>query len=795
MFCIVKRSFVASMLCAFVHCPAGETASVQDSLRADYVRAGALLEHGAAAEALQLAENSGKRAVDAGRREYELPFLTVAINAHSALYNTRAALASARRAADVARQLRQPDSMAAVAGLLADIYARLGQNDAALSAVTEAAGLGDALSPGVRARLFALTGRLRFVSGDRTGALREYGRALNEADRAADDAALADTWDSLGFRLLESGDRGGADAALTEAFRLRRMHRDHGIDSSLRNLGMLKLAEGDPRSAAALLDRAAGLIEGGRSRVPPWSVYYHRALAKRALGDLEGALPDFARTFELVRRLRADLIPVDQVQSYVDSKVRRFYSDYVSAGMELYARRPSLGLAAQMFVVSEENRASGLRQTSGWMERLPARYWETIAQVRSLAVANLSDGSAQSRAQLRHLEGELTRIESRAGFTTANSTEKKTPAPALSSLQASLRSSESLLSFHLGDSESYVWAVTNSGIEVHTLPGRQLLTAAVRKFRNGVAVPNDASPRGDKLFQQLFGRLSKAVHGRRDWILVLDDALFELPFSALRNADRYTIELHTIRVLPSAFMLLDRTAGEQRSGLLAVGDPVYNSADARRAGTSQSAALSTVVGRREAAIELARIPASGVEARRCASVWRSGAAVVLTGADVTRSRLEEELLRRPAALHLAVHVLSGDDGARALIGLGLDATGQPDFLDAIEISRKRYGVPMVVMSGCSSGRGRVVSGAGLTGLTRAWLLSGSQAVAASHWPTADDTGELFAAFYGAIGRFPEPLSARSCARALRVAQLEMLNSGSWRSQPRYWAAFFVTGRD
>jgi CHAT domain-containing protein len=193
--------------------------------------------------------------------------------------------------------------------------------------------------------------------------------------------------------------------------------------------------------------------------------------------------------------------------------------------------------------------------------------------------------------------------------------------------------------------------------------------------------------------------------------------------------------------------------------------------------------------------ELPRIPASGTEARECARAWKQGGATVLTGTEATRKRLEAALFSRPAALHLAVHVVGSEDGSRALVGLGLDESGQPDFLDALEISRKRYGVPMVVLSGCSSGRGRVLPGAGLTGLTRAWLLGGSQVVAASHWPTADDTGVLFTAFYRALAPGAEVLSARASARALRTAQLQMLRSGSWRSQPRYWAAFFITGRD
>jgi CHAT domain-containing protein len=276
------------------------------------------------------------------------------------------------------------------------------------------------------------------------------------------------------------------------------------------------------------------------------------------------------------------------------------------------------------------------------------------------------------------------------------------------------------------------------------------------------------------------------VQRSRDWILVLDDALFEVPFAALVADGRFLVERHSIRLLPSAFMLRERAPRDEgRQGFVAFGDAIYNRADSRRrAGAGSGTKL-----------ELPRIPASGTEARQCAEQWKHGSATLLVGADANRDRLERALRDRPAALHMAVHVIGTENGGRALIGLGLDAAGQPHFLDAEEISRKRFEVPMVVLSGCSSGRGRVLPGAGLTGLTRAWLLGGSQTVLASHWPTADDTGALFAPYYREIARSDAPLSANLSARALQTAQLEMLSSGSWRAEPRYWAAFFVTGRD
>ena len=86
-------------------------------------------------------------------------------------------------------------------------------------------------------------------------------------------------------------------------------------------------------------------------------------------------------------------------------------------------------------------------------------------------------------------------------------------------------------------------------------------------------------------------------------------------------------------------------------------------------------------------------------------------------------------------------------------------------------------------------------GTGMVNLGRAFLSAGASAVIASLWPTPDDTGELFAAFYRNLGRPADAAGNRSSpAAALRDAQVEMLRSPGWRSRPSYWAAFNLTSR-
>ena len=90
------------------------------------------------------------------------------------------------------------------------------------------------------------------------------------------------------------------------------------------------------------------------------------------------------------------------------------------------------------------------------------------------------------------------------------------------------------------------------------------------------------------------------------------------------------------------------------------------------------------------------------------------------------------------------------------------------------------------MTGCDSGSGTSFPGAGLEGLTRAWQMAGASSILATFWSVRDSGGDLPAAFY-------RHLRQDGPAKALRITQLEMLHSGTWRSDPSYWAAYQIIG--
>jgi CHAT domain-containing protein len=306
----------------------------------------------------------------------------------------------------------------------------------------------------------------------------------------------------------------------------------------------------------------------------------------------------------------------------------------------------------------------------------------------------------------------------------------------------------------------------------------------------------------------LFGPLSPEFQRKPRWLLALDAPLFDLPFAALavdHGAGRpvFLIERHSLETTPGAGMLAsasDARRGSPDGPFLGIADPVYNKADPRwpkPAATHGIPSLSRAPLAAQAAedaddLHLARLAGSAREIEACAKAWGGGEPPqLLQGAAASRRHIEMALNSHPAVLHFATHVLHSVQHPRnGLIVLSLNDTGQNEILSSAEIATWRLDGALVSLSGCSSGSADALPGTGLMGLTRAGLAAGAQAVVASRWPAPDDAGALFSSLYGCLHRAPKA----GVASALQRAQIEMIRSQSWRSNPRYWGAYFVAGK-
>ena len=118
----------------------------------------------------------------------------------------------------------------------------------------------------------------------------------------------------------------------------------------------------------------------------------------------------------------------------------------------------------------------------------------------------------------------------------------------------------------------------------------------------------------------------------------------------------------------------------------------------------------------------------------------------------------------------------------------------PELLTAESVATYRAPGSLVVLSGCASQQGEVVPGAGLVGLSQAWLLAGASAVVVSAWPTPDDSGQFFSTFYSHFQKVSGPIAKRA-AIALQQTQSDMRSNRGYRSDASFWAAYSIISKE
>ncbi|MGO9259697.1 MAG: CHAT domain-containing protein [Bryobacteraceae bacterium] len=638
---------------------------------------------------------------------------------------------------------------------------------------------------------------------DRAGDLDLYAFAWNrigeeylkEADPEADEIATVD--EGARKRALDS-----AEAALLEAYRVRKLHRLAFLDDSYRNLGRLRLAQGDLASAGVLLDRAVELAQLPQGMMPTWDIYHRRGLVRLRQGRLREALDDLRVAVKLGRAWRWSAPPDQAARIGTEGWLDKVHSALIEAGNRLYLETGDGALARETFEAAEENRANSLRSLVGRAnpDELPASFWEALGGLQRAEVQALRGGGADAQEALEGAHARLVSLEASLG-----PAYQPLPGGLLERTRRALGPDTVWFSFHLGDSNSWLWAVDRDGLALYRLPPRERIEAEIRTAATAIREDSpSADAAGEALYLTLFADLAPRFRSKSRWLLALDHELFEAPLAALRESAggrmRYLVEGHITEVVPGAGYWLDSAERRRKpaspSLFVGIGDPIYNTADARLAAASQvrNAAMPfepprTARGNQAPALMLPRLVASASELDTCAHVWK-GDHILLKGPAASRQELAAQLQREPAVVHFATHFLEfPGKQADSAIALGLTAATEIDLLTPEEIAHWTVRAGLVVLSGCHSAAGAVLPGTGLLGLTRAFLAAGAGAVVSSRWATPDDDGALFAALYANLGA-QAPANA---GRALRAAQLSMIRSGGRRARPRYWSAYFLVG--
>jgi CHAT domain-containing protein/tetratricopeptide (TPR) repeat protein len=702
------------------------------------------------------------------------------------------------RAHELALGAGDHSTAAALTANIASLYSELGELDAAAEWLERsAAGLagaeGAAHLPKVEVQLATIRARQNRLED----AMALFARAIDAADRAGDLPLYAVAWSRIGEEYLRRGDLVRAEPALLESFRIRKLHR-LPLDGSYLNLGKLRLEQGDLQAAGVLLDRAEELARLPRGLMPTWDIYLARGRVRQAQGGLEEALADFRIAVRLARAWRWSAPPDDATRIGTEGILQQVYSALADAGNRLYLRTRDPRLLAETLEAAEENRAASLRAILAGPRRrveLPPAYWAAIGRLQQAEVEALRRGDAAGESAVRDARAEVVRL------TAGQGPEARPERPgALRQARRSLDSGTAVLVFQLGAAGSWLWAVDAAGMALYPLAPAGEIAAAVDSWsRDTRADAPGAAAGGERLYSLLFGKLEERFRRKPRWLVALDAGLFRAPLATLPDGlaehRPYLAESHSLQVIPALAMLGEAAPARTDAGwFVGVGDPIYNTADPRypRLPAASGPAPSSLLASSgpSGALPLPRLVSSRAEIEACARAWDGAGTLLLTGAEASTARVREALWREPAVLHIAAHVAqSAQPAGYGVTVLSLGSDGATDVITPFEVARWRMPGGLVVLSGCASAAGASLPGTGLLGLTRAWLAAGAGHVVASHWATPDDSGALFLSFYRHLRNAPQA----GVAVALQQAQRDMIAGGGWRSEPRYWGAYFVIG--
>jgi len=351
-----------------------------------------------------------------------------------------------------------------------------------------------------------------------------------------------------------------------------------------------------------------------------------------------------------------------------------------------------------------------------------------------------------------------------------------------------------VLEYALGSSRSWVFALSQLGVEVFELPPSEIIeqnvVEALRIIRSDkwstfLQPDHQASLRS--LTETLLGHLD--LTSFRQVIIVGDGALLSLPFQALplKTATyQPLLTTHEVIYVPSLglWRTFDSKATSPQSAAF-FGDAVYTN-------PKIIAALQAV--NRDSL--LGRLYASKREVETLAQMCRERMTDVQLAVryEVTQDRVHALELDPPDLLHFATHgIMDPEDPQRSRLVLSqYDAHDEyrPSALTFEDICRRSLCNGTVVLSGCQTGIGMPVAGEGQLSLAWAFMHGGATRVIASLWRVNDNSSaQLMIDLYRGV--LEDQLSF---AQALRQAQLKMWLQRE-TSLPYHWAAYVHWGQD
>ncbi len=351
------------------------------------------------------------------------------------------------------------------------------------------------------------------------------------------------------------------------------------------------------------------------------------------------------------------------------------------------------------------------------------------------------------------------------------------------------RAGGAILFYWLGEKQSYLWAITPQKASLFTLPPGPEIDAAVQRYREALAGPQDVLASADRDGQSLYRMLVVPAQA----LLNKDAKVFVIPDGTLNNLNFETLLVSEPK--PPEAKLPATHSSEPKLHYWIEDVTISNASSLRILGASlpdkeKRGRSLLLIGNSVAPNN--KYPQLAQAAAQMESVARrfpAEAEKILTQQAATPSAYLASNPERFSYIHFVAHGtasrLSPLDSAIVLSkGSAEDDSFKLYARDVISYHKEHpLRADLVTISACYSSGERSYSGEGLVGLSWAFLRAGAHNVIAALWEATDTSTELL------MDKFYDELDAgKSPDAALRAAKLSLLRNSRFHNA-FYWAPF------
>jgi len=391
-----------------------------------------------------------------------------------------------------------------------------------------------------------------------------------------------------------------------------------------------------------------------------------------------------------------------------------------------------------------------------------------------------------------------------------------------------LRADEMILIYAVMYDRIFLWAVSQDTFRIFTIDrGIRALDNDVIRFRQNVInlsedtlrgtiidrTGHTAFENGDGLSDLLLPEeLLAKLRTMRMLYIVPTGPLYLLPFEALTlpqsgGTKRFLIETHAVAYLSSASLLqILRRADDARKEhpqhpLLAFANPVYNAGSTSTPKKRKKSGFIRTSLRKQLGNQFTTLPETEWEVDAIKTILQAPDASTPLYLKESASRSTVLKLHKQGHLKnyryviFACHsVLPGRVERVCQPSLVLSdpdpETGGDGFLTMTDVFDLRFNADLVVLAACETGRGGLVRGEGVMGLTRAFMYAGASSVAVTLWAVESASAGALN-----IALFKNLAQGMTRAEALRHAKLGMISGqeGERYRHPCFWAPLVLFG--